>query len=126
VPRPSAATLCFAAVLLGVSCTDDGQGSASRESTSSSEVALEPIRVQYFEVLGERRVQLALDYCGNDYRLQVEETAERVDVLVEAPPQGDATEDCGALATVILDEPLGERRVANARTGNAISQINVG
>lgn len=88
------------------------------------EPTLEPMRVQYFEVLGERRIQLALDYCGSDYRLRVEETAERVDVLVEAPPQGDVRNDCGALATVILEEPLGDRRVANARTGGAISQIN--
>jgi len=126
VPRLPPAALCIAVALLGVSCTDDGQGSGSPASTSSSQVALEPVRVQYFEVLGERRVELALDYCGSDYRLEVAETAERVDVLVEAPPQGDSTEDCGALATVILDEPLGDRPVANARTGNAISQINVG
>lgn len=126
VPRISAAALCAAVALLGVSCTNDGQGSDSLESTSSSQVALEPIRVQYFEVLGERHVELALDYCGNDYRLEVAETAERVEVLVEAPPQGDSGDDCGALATVILDEPLGDRPLANARTGNAISQVNVG
>jgi hypothetical protein len=112
--------------LLGVSCTDDGPGSGSPESTPSSEVTLEPIRVQYFEVLGDREIQLALDYCGSEHRLQVEEKADRVEVLVEAPPQEGATLDCGTLATVILDEPLGDRRVANARTGNAISQINVG
>ena len=124
MPQVPTAVFVVVASLLAASCTDGSPGPTAARRTSPTEATFEPVRVQYFEVLGERRVLLALDHCGSDYRLQVEESAERVDVAVEAPPQDGARNACGALATVILDEPLGDRRVANARTGNAIARIH--
>lgn len=124
MPSRCARLLVGALVTFGPSCSN-GESAANHDASRSSvQPDLIPVRVNYFEVLGERWLQLGLDYCGTDYRLEVQETAARVDVLVEAPPPGEFTNGCGALAAVILDEPLGDRRVANARTGNAISQIN--
>lgn len=112
--------------MLGCSCSNGGSASAPETDASRSSVEpdLEPVRVGYFEVVSQNWLQLALDHCGSDYRLEVNETAERVNVLVEAPPPGEVRLDCGTMATVILDEPLGDRFVINAATGGAISQIN--
>ena len=115
--------LPFVVFVFALSCTGGRSAPDTGASRSSASDDLEPVRVQSFEVMSERWLQLTLDYCGRDYRLEVQETGQRVEVLVEAPPPSGVRLDCAVAAAVILDEPVGNRRVANVGTGGLISQL---
>lgn len=90
-------------IVWGTSCGDD-------QSTEIRNVTVDPIGT-------ELTVELT-DGCGIA-RVTVEETADRVTLDVEAPPEGD---DCGsAVGVVRLQAPLGERIVVDAATGDEIT-----
>lgn len=63
-------------------------------------------------------VDVLLGYCGDAYRVDVEETDESVTIHAEtSDPAVPLAPDCATLGTAPLEAPLGAREVVDAVTG---------
>ena len=64
------------------------------------------------------RLELSVDTCGAEISVDVEETADEVRILAET--EGGEKAECLDSTVVALDEPLGDRRVVDASTGDEV------
>lgn len=65
-----------------------------------------------------RELQLGVNSCNADLKVEVREDEERVAIRVTV--RNDTMDDCMDGVTVALEEPLGERELVDAATGQAV------
>lgn len=115
--------------LAGAACSADepdesvGVGERSQQTTTtttSTDSEWRSVPVIGFEEpnASSASVDVFLGYCGDTYRVDVEETDETVTIHAEtSDPVVPLAPDCATIATAPLEAPLGSREVVDAVTG---------